>query len=326
MPRKDEWSEDELILSLDLYFRIGPKRIDGDMDAIEELRGQLNALNALPGESGCVRTTSTVRIRMANFKHHDSNWDGKGYDGGGAKCAAVFERFASDRSSLAREVRRIGGRLNGAQSDQSHFLANEKTELDWRGPADRISGDVGSPFLQLLQFLGRDLSSRDEGNAVRETVRSFLQSNLTQEEVRFAPDSKGEFSRLLRCAGTSPKDWGEFFLSIQKGRRALNGEFNLYPSEVEGDCRPLAVFLALDAAPFKVRGLKTLSFAHALQAMVQHQQGGCEGVTREMLLVTSSWDAEMYQPWLGNFRRMARTCTIRMAQWTGSGWLESQLG
>ncbi|MDA8695399.1 hypothetical protein N9L83_00455 [Flavobacteriales bacterium] len=117
MPRKDEWYEDELILSLDWYFRVGPKRIDGDMDAIEELSGQLTALNALPGESRCVRNTSTVRIRMANSKHHDSNWDGKGYDGGGAKCAAVFKRFASDRSSLAREARRIVGRIYGAQRD-----------------------------------------------------------------------------------------------------------------------------------------------------------------------------------------------------------------
>jgi len=117
MPRKDEWYEDELILSLDWYFRVGPKRIDGDMDAIEELSGQLTALNALPGESRCVRNTSTVRIRMANFKHHDSNWDGNGYDGGGAKCAAVFKRFASDRSSLAREARRIVGRIYGAQRD-----------------------------------------------------------------------------------------------------------------------------------------------------------------------------------------------------------------
>lgn len=325
MPRKDEWSEDELILSLYWYFRIGPKRIDGDKGAIEELRDQLNALNALPGESGWVRNTNTVRIRMANFKHHDEDWDGKGYEGGGAKCAAVFKRFASDRRALEREAQRIVGRIYGVRSGQAQSFVNEKTNLDWREPIARVSMDGRSPFLRLLEFLDRDLSRRDEDHAVRETVSTLLHSDW-MEQGRPPLGADPNFSRLLRCEETSPKDWGGVFMSIQKSRAGMNGGFNLYPSEVAGHCQPLAVFVALDATPFKVRGLKTLSFAHALQAMVQHQQGGCEGTTREMLLVTSSWDAQVYQPWLGNFKRMATSCTIRMVQWTGSGWLESHLG
>lgn len=217
------------------------------------------------------------------------------------------------------------GRINGVRSDQAQFLANDKMKLDWREPTARVSMDGGSLFLRLLEFLDRDLLRRGEDNAVQETVSGLLQSDWI-EERRPASDAERPFSRLFRCEGTSPKDWGEFFKSIQKSRGAMHGGFNLYPSEAAGDCQPLAVFLALDATPFKVRGLKTLSFARALQAMVQHQQGGCEGATREMLLVTSSWDAQVFHPWRGNFKRMASSCNIRIVQWTGSGWLEYYLG
>ena len=128
--------------------------------------------------------------------------------------------------------------------------------------------------------------------------------------------------------------WGKLFRAVlkansaQSGLRYGQGAFNLYPTDLKGECKDLAVFMALECVPFKSKGTKTLKFKEAIEKMVQHQQSvKCKGKTREMLLITSSWSTEDFQPWHGNFVDFRQDGVVtRLAMWTGNGWLESELG
>ena len=135
-------------------------------------------------------------------------------------------------------------------------------------------------------------------------------------------------------AGWGVELWGKLFGAVlkansaQPGLRYGQGAFNLYPTDLKGECKDLAVFMALECAPFKSKGTKTLKFKEAIEKMVQHQQSvKCKGMTKNMLLVTSSWSTEDFQPWHGNFVDFRQDGVVtRLAMWTGNGCLESELG
>lgn len=148
----------------------------------------------------------------------------------------------------------------------------------------------------------------------------------------FGPQGRSPF--FLGNGGWGASDWGKMFGAVLRAgnKRTYSQQpsdaFNLYPSDLKGDCQDLAVFMALNCDPLKVSGLSTLKFKDAVEKMVQHQQGNrCAGKTTEMLLISTSWSTQDFQPWHGSFSDFkARGVTTRLALWTGNGWLETELG
>ena len=148
-------------------------------------------------------------------------------------------------------------------------------------------------------------------------------------------DSENGLSSSIRHVnGWGAEQWGKFFGAVLKAnprrsRPAHHHEpFNLYPSDLKGECRDLAVFLALEGKQFKSKGTKFLTFNEAIEKMIQHQTSlKCKGVTKQMLLITTSWDAEVFQPWYGNFVDFRKDgVESSFALWTVNGWSEAELG
>lgn len=144
------------------------------------------------------------------------------------------------------------------------------------------------------------------------------------------------FRRLMHGDAVEPRkfkpaEWGVIFRQLIHGIKwvrlpndedALNpihpaGEWNVYPSDLSGPCRPKGLFFAVDAPGF---GMKkgTLDLETALHAMVQRAQGRCAKVNRETVLVTTSWDARIVGPWQGNLNNFPGS--LRVFLWTGQTW------
>jgi 5-methylcytosine-specific restriction enzyme A len=104
MPKNPTWVDDELILALDLYFRLNPARTSDSNPAIIELSNILNSLpihaEALRAEK--FRNPSGVYMKLCNFLRFDPGYTGKGLVAGGKREKLIWETYYSDREQLAR--------------------------------------------------------------------------------------------------------------------------------------------------------------------------------------------------------------------------------
>jgi 5-methylcytosine-specific restriction protein A len=99
MPRNPVWTDDELILALDLYVRLNPAHTSDSNPAIIELSNVLNSLpihaEALRGEK--FRNPSGVYMKLCNFLRFDPGYTGKGLVAGGKREKLVWDTYYSDR-------------------------------------------------------------------------------------------------------------------------------------------------------------------------------------------------------------------------------------
>lgn len=99
--RNPPWTEEELVLALDLYLReglLGNKHSD-----VQDLSRALNALDlhAERPDADRFRNPNGVALKLANLAALDPNYPGHGMRRGGRRDAEVWERYASDEDALA---------------------------------------------------------------------------------------------------------------------------------------------------------------------------------------------------------------------------------
>jgi len=119
--RAPAWSRDELILALDLYFRVGKARQHHpDVVALSQILR--SALGGDPADRS-LRSPDSVHLKLQNFLRLDPSYRGAGMTGGGRLEAEVWADFGRDRERLnnvANTIRKIitGSRdMNGADVD-----------------------------------------------------------------------------------------------------------------------------------------------------------------------------------------------------------------
>ncbi|GHB11442.1 HNH endonuclease [Modicisalibacter luteus] len=102
--RNKPWTRDELILGLDLYYKIAPSQYHRTEPKIIELSQLLAAIPALDGEfrNENYRSPSGVAMKLANIAYIDPDRSG-GLRGGGSLDRQVFEEFSIDQERL-REI------------------------------------------------------------------------------------------------------------------------------------------------------------------------------------------------------------------------------
>lgn len=112
MPVNPPWSRDELILALELYFRI--HRVANRRAEIAELSRTLNALSSHEAhpDPGRFRNPNGVGMKLANFAAIDPEHEGISLRRGGRADREVWAEFTSDREALAREAARIRARVS----------------------------------------------------------------------------------------------------------------------------------------------------------------------------------------------------------------------
>lgn len=123
-PRNPPWERDELILALDLYFRVG----QGD-DTDEEVVELSRVLTALPLhlehlDPARFRNPNGVALKLANFAALDPDYPGVGMRRGGRRDREVWDEFHEDRERL-RELARA---INKAASTSIQDMPVEEGE------------------------------------------------------------------------------------------------------------------------------------------------------------------------------------------------------
>lgn len=103
MPRRNPtWTRDELILALDLYFRLGPSRLSASHPEIVALSEALNALpiHADRPDVARFRNPNGVYMKLCNFLRLDPTYVGVGLQRGSRADEEVWKEFAGDQQRL----------------------------------------------------------------------------------------------------------------------------------------------------------------------------------------------------------------------------------
>src|SRR5258708_15982055 len=102
--RNPNWTRDELILALDLYFRADKKWLDEKSQDVIELSETLNKLPFHSGDerNARFRNPPGVSMKLGNFLRLDPDYPGKGLDQGSKLDEEVWEFFSYDPSKLAQ--------------------------------------------------------------------------------------------------------------------------------------------------------------------------------------------------------------------------------
>lgn len=94
-----KWHRDEVILALDLYFKLEPREIDKSNPKVIELS---EILNKLPIHEATLknekfRNPNGVSLKLNNLKAIDPSYEGKGMSRFSKMDKEVFEEFKDDR-------------------------------------------------------------------------------------------------------------------------------------------------------------------------------------------------------------------------------------
>jgi 5-methylcytosine-specific restriction protein A len=102
--KNPDWTRDELILALDLYFREPSARGNKSHPEIVKLSRLLNSLqiHGPAGRDAEFRNPSGVAMKLSNFLSFDPDYKGKGLSRGSQLEGEVWKTFANDRSRLGQ--------------------------------------------------------------------------------------------------------------------------------------------------------------------------------------------------------------------------------
>jgi 5-methylcytosine-specific restriction protein A len=100
--RNPIWTRDELILALDLYFRLRPGGCGPTLPEVEELSVVLRRLDIHPVASRTVtfRNSVSVSMKLINFRRFDPDYPGAGLSRGSKGDEQVWGEFHEDRAHL----------------------------------------------------------------------------------------------------------------------------------------------------------------------------------------------------------------------------------
>lgn len=107
--RNPKWHRDEIILALDLYFRMDSSKMTSSHPDIIELSKLLNRLpiHDIRPDEVKFRNPNGVNLKLNNFKAFDPSYSGKGMENYGKLDKQVFEEFESDTDRLHKIADRI---------------------------------------------------------------------------------------------------------------------------------------------------------------------------------------------------------------------------
>lgn len=100
------WTREELILALDLYFNLDQGQMHKGHPDVIKVSNELRALNIhqeIPDEKE-FRNPSGIARRLGNFKTMDSGYKGKGLPNSGKLAKQVFNEFANRKDKLKKEA------------------------------------------------------------------------------------------------------------------------------------------------------------------------------------------------------------------------------
>jgi 5-methylcytosine-specific restriction protein A len=114
--KNPNWTQDELILALDLYFRVSPLNTTEnhpEIVAVSDLLNRLPIHTSRP-DAERFRNPNGVYMKLCNFLRLDPSYAGTGLKAGSHKDEEVWNEFANDRARLQKVAQAI---LNMVETD-----------------------------------------------------------------------------------------------------------------------------------------------------------------------------------------------------------------
>jgi hypothetical protein len=112
--RNPAWTQDEEILLLDLYLRIGPRPPeDPDVIALSEFLQRL-PIHSQEMRAPTFRNATGVSMKLRNVRHVDRRLPAGGLARGSALAERIWEEFAGEPERLAKVAHAIRSAVNGA--------------------------------------------------------------------------------------------------------------------------------------------------------------------------------------------------------------------
>jgi 5-methylcytosine-specific restriction protein A len=104
--KNPNFNREELILCLDLYFKLDYGQMHGRNISVIQLSTDLRSLNIHPDipDKKSFRSVNSIALKLANFKRLDSNFEGKGMKMGGKMDREIWNEFHKHRSKLVKEA------------------------------------------------------------------------------------------------------------------------------------------------------------------------------------------------------------------------------
>ncbi|RQO40183.1 hypothetical protein DBR39_04335 [Chryseobacterium sp. KBW03] len=128
--KNPHWTREELILALDLYFKIEYGQMHGTNPRVRELSNLLSMFNE---DKGFQRSEGSVSLKLANFKRIDPDFEGKGMTGGGQLEEVIWKEFYNNKSLLQKTAAKL----------KKNIINDRKNSfIDWlerRGKPDNSS-------------------------------------------------------------------------------------------------------------------------------------------------------------------------------------------
>jgi 5-methylcytosine-specific restriction protein A len=137
--RNPNWTRDELILALDIFFRVKVPHFSENHPEVIALSNLLNALPIHQGEPANekFRNSAGVYMKLCNFLRLDPTYDGTGLDAGSKLDEEIWNEFATDQQLLKTTAEAI--RYNYQAVAQAEFaLLNSGTDTYEEFPEGKI--------------------------------------------------------------------------------------------------------------------------------------------------------------------------------------------
>ncbi|TXF89343.1 HNH endonuclease [Neolewinella aurantiaca] len=151
--KSPNWTRDEAILLLDLYFSINERTDVSKLEQMQELSDTLNALRIHPlsVRPPMFRNRSGIELKLGNLLAIDPHYKGVGIQNGSKLDRQIFEEFAGRREDLRRLANQI-------RSIAAHPVLNDKlAEIESADSFDN-GVDEGAVVFRLHKFRERDKS------------------------------------------------------------------------------------------------------------------------------------------------------------------------
>jgi len=128
--RNPKWHRDEIILALDLYFKLEPGQIHGRNPAVIELSEVINRLPIfdIRPDAERFRNPNGVGLKLSNFLAIDPDYHGKGMQSYSKLDKLVFDEFSSKRNELSRIASTIRTTVADPQLRMKLYEINEEPE------------------------------------------------------------------------------------------------------------------------------------------------------------------------------------------------------
>lgn len=140
MTRNPKWTKDELILALDLYFRVNPIHTSEKHPEIVQLSELLNSLpiHARPSKTTTFRNPDGVYMKLCNFLRFDPNYEGRGLIAGSKLDEEIWNEFAADRKRLSETTSIITKSYKNLTFPQTNTQEVEIVDEDEEFPEGKI--------------------------------------------------------------------------------------------------------------------------------------------------------------------------------------------